>query len=52
MNIKLNCSLQKKVSKNGREFYVIYIEDLAKYVFLSDTELKLIKLLFSNENTD
>ena len=52
MNIKLNCSLQKKISKSGKDFYVIYIEDLAKYVFLSDTELKLIKLLFSTENTD
>lgn len=52
MKLNLNCILQKKTSKNGKEFYVLYIDELAKYVFLSDTELKLVKLLFGEKQAD
>lgn len=51
MNMNLNCVLQKKTSQNGKDYYVLFIKDLAKSVFLTETEMLLVKLLFSNKNS-
>lgn len=50
MNMNLNCVLQKKTSQNGKDYYVLFIKDLAKSVFLTETEMLLVKLLFSNNS--
>ena len=49
MNMNLNCVLQKKTSQNGKDYYVLFIKDLAKSVFLTETEMLLVKLLFTNK---
>lgn len=43
-----NCSLEKKISKKGNEYYVLAIkitETYTKYVFLENAELELVKAL-------
>lgn len=49
MKLNLECVLQKKTSQNGKEYYVLFIKDLGKYVFLSETERLLVGLLFGNK---
>lgn len=51
MNLNLNCVLQKKTSQNGKEYYVLFIKDIAKTIFLTETEMLLVKLLFSNNSS-
>lgn len=48
MELTLKCKLQKKVSKNGTEYFVLYVEDLDKYFFLNNTEARLLMLLYSS----
>ena len=48
MKLNLECILQKKTSQNGKEYYVLFIKDLGKYVFLSETERLLVGLLIGN----
>lgn len=43
MNIK--CEVVKKISKEGKAYYVIYIADIEKQVFLSPLEVKMLKTL-------
>lgn len=46
-----DCSLEKKLSKKGVEYYVLVIqltETYKKYVFLDGAELELIKALNNN----
>ena len=52
MNMNLNCVLQKKTSQNGKDYYVLFIKDLAKSVFLTETEMLLVKLLFTNKGQE
>lgn len=52
MNVKLNCQVQRKLSKDNNEYYVLIIDEIGKQVFLSDTEVKLLKLLTSNGSID
>lgn len=43
-----NCSLEKRISKKGNEYYVIVIkltDNYEKLVFLDNAELELIKAL-------
>lgn len=47
MNIR--CEVQEKQSKLGKKYYVLYIADLEKYVFLSQTEVKLLELIYSKK---
>lgn len=45
------CSLEKKISKKGTEYYVLVIQltdTYKKYVFLDGAELELIKALQNN----
>lgn len=52
MKLNLECILQKKTSQNGKEYYVLFIKQLGKYVFLSETERLLVELLFGKNNTE
>lgn len=52
MNLNLNCVLQKKTSQNGKDYYVLFIKDIAKSVFLSETEMLLVQLLFSKNSKE
>ena len=52
MNLNLNCVLQKKTSHNGKDYYVLFIKDIAKSVFLSETEMILVQLLFSKNSKE
>lgn len=46
MNIK--CQFEKRLTKDGKkDYYVLYIPDIEKVVFLSDLEVKMLNLLFS-----
>lgn len=47
MNIK--CEVQEKTSKLGKKYYVLYIADLEKYIFLSQTEVKLLELIYKKQ---
>ena len=47
MNIK--CEIQEKTSKLGKKFYVLYIPDLEKFVFLNNTEVKLLNYIYSEK---
>lgn len=47
MNIK--CEVQEKTSKLGKKYYVLYISDLEKYIFLSQTEVKLLELIYKKQ---
>lgn len=47
MNIK--CEIQEKTSKLGKKYYVLYIPDLEKYVFLNNTEVKLLELIYNKQ---
>lgn len=47
MELTLKCKIEKKVSKNNTEYYVLYVYDLDKYFFLSNTEARLLLLLYS-----
>ena len=48
MKVKLNCEVQRKLSKENNEYYVLVVEEIGKQVFLSETEVKLLKLLTSS----
>lgn len=50
MKMQLNAEIQKKVSKENKEYYVLYLEELGKQIFLNDTEVKLLKLLLPRED--
>ena len=47
MNIK--CEVQEKTSKLGKKYYVLYVTDLEKYIFLTPTEVKLLELIYSKK---
>ena len=47
MNIK--CEVQEKTSKLGKKYYVLYISDLEKYIFLSQSEVKLLELIYKKQ---
>lgn len=48
MDVK--CILKREISKkSGQEYYCLYIPDLEKKIFLEPTELKLIKLIYKDE---
>ena len=47
MNIK--CEVQEKTSKLGKKYYVLFIADLEKYIFLSPTEVKLLELIYKKQ---
>lgn len=46
MELTLKCKVLKKTSKNGLEYYVLFVQDLDKYFFLSNTEARLLTLLY------
>lgn len=48
MNIK--CEIQEKTSKLGKKYYVLYIPDLEKFVFLNNTEVKLLNYIYSKQD--
>lgn len=43
MNVE--CKLVKKVSKAGNEYYVYYLPEVEKEIYVEPTELKLLLLL-------
>lgn len=46
----LKCKLEKRISKkSGNEYTVLIIEDLAKVVFLTDAEVKLLELIYGKK---
>lgn len=49
MEFKLNCKMEKKVSKSGKDYIVLYIEDISKQVFLTDVEYKYLNVLFGKK---
>ena len=54
MNFKATCKFERKLSKEKKEYYTLYIEELGKTIFLDDTEVKLLKLLlgYTNKSSD
>lgn len=42
---KVDAEVIKKTSKNGNEYYCLYIKDLDKQVFLEKAEILLLKKL-------
>ena len=49
MELTLKCKVLKKTSKNGLDYYVLYVEELDKYFFLSNTEARLLTLLYGSK---
>lgn len=49
MELTLKCKVLKKTSKNGLEYYVLYVEELDKYFFLSNTEARLLTILYGQK---
>lgn len=49
MELTLKCKVLKKTSKNGLEYYVLYVEELDKYFFLSNTEARLLTILYGSK---
>lgn len=49
MELTLKCKIEKKTSKNGLDYYVLYVYELDKYFFLSNTEARLLTILYSNK---
>lgn len=49
MELTLKCKVEKKISKNNTEYYVLYVYDLDKYFFLSNTEARLLVLLYGEK---
>ena len=48
MDVK--CVLKKEISKKtGEPYYCLFVPDLEKKIFLEPTELKLLKLLYNEE---
>ena len=44
--MRIECQLVKKVSqKTGKEYYVYYLPEVEKEIFVEPTELKLLLLL-------
>lgn len=43
--MRIECQLVKKVSKQGKEYYVYYMPEVEKEVYVEPTELKLLLLL-------
>lgn len=48
MEINVKCKVEERVSKLGKKYKVLIIEDLGKFVFLNETEYKLINLIDNN----
>lgn len=44
--MQIKCQLLEKTSKDGKKYWVLYIPDIEKSVFLEPAELKLLKLLY------
>ena len=49
MELTLKCKLMKKTSSKGTDYYVLYVYDLDKYFFLSNTEARLLTILYSDK---
>lgn len=49
MELTLKCQFMKKTSKTGKEYYVLYIEELDKYYFLTNTEARLLSLVYGQK---
>ena len=47
--MEIKCVLEKRETKDGKPYMVIYIPDLEKVVFLTQTEVKLLTLLYKVE---
>lgn len=46
--MQVKCLFEKRLTKDGKkEYYVLFIPDLEKVVFLSSVETKLAQILFS-----
>lgn len=46
--MQIKCLFEKRISKDGKkEYYVLYVPDLEKVIFLSSVETKLAQILFS-----
>lgn len=46
--MEIRCVLQEKVSeKTGKHYICLFIPDIEKTVFLEPAEIKLLKLLYS-----
>lgn len=46
--MQIKCLFEKRVSKSsGKEFYVLYIPDIEKVIFLEPLEVKMLNLLSS-----
>lgn len=43
--MKIQAEVRKMTSKMGKTYYVLYVEELDKSIFLSNTEAKLLSLL-------
>ncbi len=43
--MKIQAEVKKMTSKLGKVYYVLYVEELDKNIFLSNTEAKLLSLL-------
>lgn len=48
--MEIRCVLQEKTSeKTGKKYICLYIPDIEKTVFLEPAEIKLLKLIYKNE---
>lgn len=46
--MQIKCLFEKRISKDGKkEYYVLYVPELEKVIFLSSVETKLAQILFS-----
>lgn len=46
--MKLECKVLEKVSKKGDKYFVLYVPELEKTIFLEPVEVKLLNVLYSN----
>lgn len=48
--MKITAEVKKMTSKLGKTYYVLYVEELDKNIYLSNTEAKLLSLLHPTIN--
>lgn len=51
MTFNCEVEIQKKISKLGHIYYVLYVKELDKFFILSNSEAKLLTLLHQNKIT-
>lgn len=51
MTFNCEVEIQKKTSKLGHIYYVLYVKELDKFFILSNSEAKLLTLLHQNKIT-